>query len=304
VLLAVPFALTGGIYLLWALGYNFSVAVWVGFIALFGTAVQTGVVMVIYLEEAVERKRRELDGVLTREALRQAVMEGALLRLRPKVMTVSTVVAGLLPIMWSTSVGAEVMKPLATPVLGGMVSSLIHVLIVTPVIFLWIHERRLGLLAEPLPAGRRLAPSRRQVIGAAAILIAGAACGLLWKSRWGTDTAPARLAATVIRSLRSRDVDVVLLSPGGSLRQGRNQFFIEFRRAGTTSLVDVSHVRASGNMPMPGMVMSGGLEVHPTDVPGRFTATAQFGMAGAWRMAIDWDGPTGPGSVRFEGGVQ
>ena len=144
VLLAVPFALTGGLYLLWALDYNFSVAVWVGFIALFGTAVQTGVVMVIYLEEAVERRRQALGGRLTREALREAVIEGALLRLRPKVMTVSTVVAGLLPIMWSTSVGAEVMKPLATPVLGGMVSSLLHVLVVTPVIFFWIRERELA----------------------------------------------------------------------------------------------------------------------------------------------------------------
>jgi Cu(I)/Ag(I) efflux system membrane protein CusA/SilA len=144
ILLAVPFALTGGLYLLWALGYNFSVAVWVGFIALFGTAVQTGVVMVIYLDEAVERRRQSMGGLLTREALRDAVIEGALLRLRPKVMTVSTVVAGLLPIMWSTSVGAEVMKPLATPVLGGMVSSLVHVLIVTPVIFFWIRERQLS----------------------------------------------------------------------------------------------------------------------------------------------------------------
>ncbi|MBA2334552.1 MAG: efflux RND transporter permease subunit [Blastocatellia bacterium] len=142
VLMAVPFALTGGVYLLWLLDYNFSVAVWVGFIALFGTAVQTGVVMVIYLNEAVDKKREEL-GVLTKKDLLQAVTEGALLRLRPKVMTVSTVVAGLLPIMWSTSAGAEVMKPLATPVLGGMVSSLLHVLIVTPVIFYWIHERKL-----------------------------------------------------------------------------------------------------------------------------------------------------------------
>ena len=143
VLLAVPFALTGGIYLQWLLGYNFSVAVWVGFIALFGTAVQTGVVMVIYLEEAVEKKRREL-GALDRKDLMEAVIEGALLRLRPKVMTVTTVVAGLLPIMWSSSTGAEVMKPLATPVLGGMVSSLLHVLIITPVIFYLIHERRLN----------------------------------------------------------------------------------------------------------------------------------------------------------------
>ena len=143
VLLAVPFALSGGIYLLYALGYNVSVAVMVGFIALFGTAVQTAVVMVIYLEEAVVRKRQELGGRLTRAALLEAVTEGALLRLRPKVMTVSTVVASLLPIMWTQSTGAEVMKPLATPVLGGMVSSLIHVLLVTPVIFYWLREREL-----------------------------------------------------------------------------------------------------------------------------------------------------------------
>ena len=142
VLMAVPFALTGGVYLLWLLGYNFSVAVWVGFIALFGTAVQTGVVMVIYLNEAVERKKTEV-GTLTRQTLKEAVTEGALLRLRPKVMTVSTVVAGLLPIMWSTSAGSEVMKPLATPVLGGMVSSLLHVLIVTPAIFYSLRAREL-----------------------------------------------------------------------------------------------------------------------------------------------------------------
>jgi copper/silver efflux system protein len=142
VLLAVPFALTGGLYLLWLLGYSFSVAVWVGFIALFGTAVQTTVVMVIYLEEAVARKRRE-RGALTLADLREAVMEGALLRLRPKVMTVSTVIAGLLPIFWSTRVGSEVIRPLATPVLGGMLSSLAHVLIVTPIIFLWLREREL-----------------------------------------------------------------------------------------------------------------------------------------------------------------
>jgi Cu(I)/Ag(I) efflux system membrane protein CusA/SilA len=141
VILAVPFALTGGVFLLKLLGYNFSVAVWVGFIALFGTAVQTGVVMVIYLEEAVARKR--VEGALTREGLHQAVIEGALLRLRPKVMTVATVVAGLLPLMWTMRTGAEFMKPLATPVLGGMVSSLLHVLIVTPVIFTWMREREI-----------------------------------------------------------------------------------------------------------------------------------------------------------------
>jgi Cu(I)/Ag(I) efflux system membrane protein CusA/SilA len=142
VILAVPFALTGGVYLVYLLGYNFSVAVWVGFIALFGTAVQTAIVMVVYLQEAVE-KVLERDGILTRENLREAVTAGALLRLRPKVMTVSTVVAGLIPIFWSTRTGSEIMKPIAAPVLGGMVSSLLLVLIVTPVLFYWLREREL-----------------------------------------------------------------------------------------------------------------------------------------------------------------
>jgi hypothetical protein len=108
----------------------------------------------------------------------------------------------------------------------------------------------------------------------------------------------------VIQTVRAGDLDVVLLAPTGSLRQGRNAFTIEFRRAGTATLVDAGTVRASANMPMPGMVMSGGLQVTPTGVPGRYSATAEFGMAGAWQMAIEWNGPAGAGSVNFEGGVQ
>ncbi|MET0224229.1 MAG: efflux RND transporter permease subunit [Terrimicrobium sp.] len=143
VILAVPFALTGGALLQYLLGYNFSVAVWIGYIALFGTAIQTGVVMVVYLEEALARKRVEKGGGFQLQDLKAAVVEGAMLRLRPKVMTVSTVIASLLPIMWSTRTGTEVMKPLATPVIGGMLSSLLHVLIVTPVIFYWLRRRAL-----------------------------------------------------------------------------------------------------------------------------------------------------------------
>ena len=144
VILAVPFALSGGVFLQYLTGFNFSVAVWVGYIALFGTAIQTGVVMVVYLEEALERKRRERGDAFDYADLISAVKEGARLRLRPKVMTVATVVASLLPIMWSTRTGAEVMKPLATPVIGGMISSLLHILIVTPVIFVWLRARELG----------------------------------------------------------------------------------------------------------------------------------------------------------------
>ena len=143
VILAVPFALTGGVFLQYILGYNFSVAVWVGYIALFGTAIQTGVVMVVYLEEMLKKKQAERGAAFNRDDLIQAIKDGARLRLRPKVMTVATIVASLLPIMWSARTGAEVMKPLATPVIGGMVSSLIHILIVTPVIFAWLREREL-----------------------------------------------------------------------------------------------------------------------------------------------------------------
>jgi Cu(I)/Ag(I) efflux system membrane protein CusA/SilA len=153
VILAIPFALTGGNLLLWLLNtlaarygwvteFHMSVAVWVGYIALFGTAVQTAVVMVVYLEEALHRKAAA--GPLTAGSIREAAMEGAVLRLRPKLMTVSTVVMGLLPIMWSTATGSEVMKPIATPVLGGMVSSLFHVLIVTPVIWTTLKQRDLA----------------------------------------------------------------------------------------------------------------------------------------------------------------
>ncbi len=146
VILAVPFALTGGVFLQYALGYNFSVAVWVGYIALFGTAIQTGVVMVVYLEERLKKKQDERTAEgrpFTRDDLIQAAKDGARLRLRPKVMTVATIVASLLPIMWSNRTGSEVMQPLATPVIGGMISSLVHILIVTPVIFTWLREREL-----------------------------------------------------------------------------------------------------------------------------------------------------------------
>jgi Cu(I)/Ag(I) efflux system membrane protein CusA/SilA len=302
VLLAVPFALTGGVYLLWLLGYNFSVAVWVGFIALFGTAVQTGVVMVIYLEEAVERKRRDAGGVLTRTALRDAIVEGALLRLRPKVMTVSTVIAGLLPLMWSTRVGAEVMKPLATPVLGGMASSLVHVLIVTPVMFFWLRERQLGLQHEALTdAAVPPAPPRAAVaaLGAALLVLAVIAAWTL-ANRAGDGPAP----SGVVQTIRSGDLEIVLRSATGALRQGRNTFTIEFRQPASGPLVDVGTVRASATMTMPGMVMSGGLQVRAGDETGRYVATGEFGMAGAWQMVIDWHGPAGQGSVNFQGSVQ
>jgi Cu(I)/Ag(I) efflux system membrane protein CusA/SilA len=142
VMLSVVYAMTGGVILQWLLGYNFSVAVWVGYIALYGVAVQTGVVMVVYLHEALDRRLRQ-GGPITEADIREATIRGSVLRLRPKLMTVSVVMASLVPILWSTGVGSDIMKPIAAPIIGGMVTSTIHVLIITPVIFYMMKARAL-----------------------------------------------------------------------------------------------------------------------------------------------------------------
>jgi copper/silver efflux system protein len=136
------YALTGGLILQKLLGYNFSVAVWVGYIALFGIAVETGVVMVVYLHEALDHRLK--SGIpLRHEDIEAAVIEGAVHRLRPKLMTVCVVLASLIPILWETGVGADVMKPIAAPIVGGMITSTIHVLILVPVFFALMKERAL-----------------------------------------------------------------------------------------------------------------------------------------------------------------
>ncbi len=148
-MVAVLYAMTGGVILQYLLGYNFSVAVWVGYIALYGIAVETGVVMIIYLHEALDRRLRQ--GAIGREAIIEAAVEGSVLRLRPKIMTVGTTLIALLPIMWSSGVGADVMKPIAAPIIGGVITSTIHVLIITPLIFAMVKERALrrGRLQPP-----------------------------------------------------------------------------------------------------------------------------------------------------------
>ena len=142
------YAMSGGLLLQWTLGYNFSVAVWVGYIALFGIAVETGVVMVVYLDEAFQRHVAQ-NSPMTEDGLEQAIIEGAVQRLRPKLMTVTAVILSLAPILWETGIGSDVMKPIAAPIVGGMITSTIHVLILVPVFFLLIKRRALrqGLLS-------------------------------------------------------------------------------------------------------------------------------------------------------------
>jgi Cu(I)/Ag(I) efflux system membrane protein CusA/SilA len=144
VLLSVPFALIGSIWLLYFLGYNLSVAVWVGIIALAGVAAETGVVMIVYLDEVFERRVRE-GSLTSMKDLSEAIIEGAVQRVRPKMMTVAAIIAGLLPIMWSHGAGADVMKRIAAPMIGGMVTSTILTLAVIPAIYAMWRGRKMRL---------------------------------------------------------------------------------------------------------------------------------------------------------------
>ncbi len=151
VMLSVPFSLVGGIWLMWALGYNFSVAVVVGFIALAGVAAETGVIMLIYLDHALAERRAEREAAgeqLTVADLYQAVITGAVERVRPKMMTVVAIMAGLLPIMWGTGTGSEVMRRIAAPMVGGMISSTVLTLVVIPAIFMLVKQRGLAVTSR------------------------------------------------------------------------------------------------------------------------------------------------------------
>jgi Cu(I)/Ag(I) efflux system membrane protein CusA/SilA len=143
---ALPFALVGGVWLLYLLGYDLSIAAAVGFIALAGVAAETGVVMVMYLEQAWAERRRSAEAASrqpTREELREAIVEGALLRLRPKLMTVITIIVGLLPIMWGSGTGSEVMRRIAAPMVGGMISATVLTLVIIPSLYLIVNGWKL-----------------------------------------------------------------------------------------------------------------------------------------------------------------
>jgi len=164
VMASLPFALVGGLWLLWYLGFNLSVAVAVGFIALAGVAAETGVVMLIYLDNALKERRAQAareNRALNASDLHEAIMVGAVERVRPKMMTVVAITAGLLPILWSTGTGSEVMQRIAVPMIGGMVSSTILTLVVIPVVYALIKERGLQRQQTP-PAPAPLATLEKE----------------------------------------------------------------------------------------------------------------------------------------------
>ena len=148
VMLTLPFSLVGGVWLLWWLDYHLSVAVGVGFIALAGVAAELGALLLFFLSEAVARFQRE-GRLRTREDLYAAVREGAGQRVRPIMMTVAAMIAGLLPIMWGSGTGAETMQRIAAPMVGGLISATVLALVVVPVLFAWVHGRRCELGDSP-----------------------------------------------------------------------------------------------------------------------------------------------------------
>ena len=156
VLLAVPFSAIGAVWLLYFLGYNMSVGVWVGLIALLGVDAETGVFMLLYLDLAYERASRE-GRLRTLQELQEAILQGAVKRLRPKFMTMAAAFLGLLPVMWSTGAGSDVMKRIAAPMIGGILTSFLLELVVYPAVYQiwkWNFElkRRFALTPSPTPA--------------------------------------------------------------------------------------------------------------------------------------------------------
>jgi hypothetical protein len=202
------------------------------------------------------------------------------------------------------------------------------VLIVTPVIFFWIRQRQLGLhgttpdRAEGLELraeglGLREGqsddsdePKQTRRWGRIAIVLlflaVAAGAGWAWWTNVGgrSSTTESASTADIVQTVKSGDIEIVLRTTGGVLRQGRNNITVEARSAGSRSLVDVGSLRVTANMPMPGMVMSSRILLQPAGVAGRSAGTAEFDMAGAWQFAIEWDGPAGRGSTVFEGKVQ
>jgi Cu(I)/Ag(I) efflux system membrane protein CusA/SilA len=306
VLLAVPFSLVGAFWTLYLLGYNMSVAVWVGLIALAGLDAETGVVMLLYLDHAWEAHvaRGQMRSM---NDLYAAVKEGAVQRIRPKIMTVCAILFGLLPIMWSptTQAGADVMKRIAAPMIGGVVTSAILELLIYPVIFVIWRRRSLpaeGRDEDTIPSADQPTPSRgrrsaRFIITSliAAALIAG---GYFAWQNFGDRLHPAAASAGApFATQQVSGLTITLSTAGGHLAPRDNQVTIEFRNA-AGGLVDAGTVKLEVDMNMPGMVMHSGGAAERAE-PGRYRTNIKPDMAGDWMAKLVFDGPAGKGETGF-----
>ena len=315
VLFAVPFSLVGAFWMLYLLGYNLSVAVWVGLIALAGLDAETGVIMLLYLDHAWEKYVAQ--GKMNSMAdLYVAVKEGAVQRIRPKIMTVCAILFGLLPIMWSpaTQAGADVMKRIAAPMIGGVITSAILELLIYPVIFVIWRRRSLpkdardehpeAIADERAPVIARPRPSfARFLVTALAIAALGIGGYYGWQRFGGKLTGGPESAGTAFATRTAGGLTITLLHPLGQLRAAANEAFVEFRNA-DGELVDAGEVKLNLGMNMTGMVMHSGATVKRTDTPGRYRVEITPDMGGDWTASVSFDGPQGPSETSFSVNVR
>jgi Cu(I)/Ag(I) efflux system membrane protein CusA/SilA len=304
VLLSVPFSLVGAFWLLYLLGYNMSVAVWIGLIALAGLDAETGVVMLLYLDQAWDKYR--LAGRMNNMAdLYQAVKEGAVQRIRPKMMTVCAILFGLLPIMWSPALqaGADVMKRIATPMIGGVITSAVLNLLIYPVIYVIWRRHELphgGAIESEAPVGT----NRRRsltfgglfriiiVLFVATLLSFGGYAAWNW---WGSHSQTTN-SEIQGQPIAARTVGDLTISLYGDLHNGQSEILIQFKDA-SGQPKDVGEVKSDLGMNMPGMVMHSGSDVAKTSTPGVYRAKIQPQMAGDWAVKLSWKGPAGDEQV-------
>jgi copper/silver efflux system protein len=336
VLLAVPFSLVGAFWFLYLLGYNMSVAVWVGLIALAGLDAETGVVMLLYLDHAWDKFR--LAGKMnSMDDLRAAVIEGAVQRIRPKIMTICAILFGLLPIMWSptTQSGADVMKRIAAPMIGGVITSGILELLLYPVIYVFWRKRHLGTpLASPAAAvatatatpvafasvGMESKPEprpssvgaeiprpnshRRWFIIILLVAIALGASGFFAWKKFVHAPIVGATSGTPFATQKVNDLTVTFIHPKGQLESGENEILIEFHDTTSGQPVDIGTVKFDLNMNMPGMVMHSAATVEPTGTPGQYRAKIKPDMAGDWTGKLHYEGPHGSGDTSFSVNVK
>ncbi len=291
ILLSIPFALVGGVWLLWALDYNFSVAVAVGFIALAGVAAETGVVMIVYLDEAWEDvKKRHAKPNLGQ--LTEAIMEGAVSRVRPKMMTVSTTIIGLLPVMWSVGSGSQTMKRIAAPMVGGMVSSTVLTLVIIPAIYYLWRSREVEPESDlPLPTAARRWPSRRAIIAAAGAIFLAVGAWWLWPEQGGAHFSQSIQTETV------GDYQFEIRGKKSELHVGQNPVEIRVTRGGAPA--EVEKVSFELAMDMPGMPMRANAPLQKTAQPGVYRGSIKLDMQGEYNGGASVIGPVGEARKNF-----
>ncbi len=320
VLLAVPFSLVGAFWFLYLLGYNMSIAVWVGLIALAGLDAETGVVMLLYLDHAWD-KFRDTNRMQSMGDLHAAVVEGAVQRIRPKIMTICAILFGLLPIMWSptTQSGADVMKRIAAPMIGGVVTSGILELLLYPVIYVLWRRRYLpkdtrnsmqlteaaatpaSQLAETAPEPKRR--NGRKIFLLVVVLVLLAVGGYFaWQRFAPAPSGP--ISGTPFATQKVKDLTVNFIHPKGQLQNAMNNILIEFRDLKSGELVDVGTVKFDLDMNMPGMVMHNGATIESTGTPGQYRAQVKPDMGGDWVATLHYEGPHGAGSTSFSVNVK